>query len=247
MRNSLSRWESLCKLAAERGVAPLLGVEIPGMDNQRWDGLWLREPGLGSGIALSPALDLPNALWVFAHELGHEYCGSSGLAAAAHLTTDADQKKWGQGRTSENEEETANLWAAQQLISDDEWQEVEAAFPGSLRDMADALQVPVAAALWKARGCKAQPSSGTVRLTPQAFDALAKPINGRGGIQSLLRSLQACQDGPHLSLRRRDFERMREYLVNLGGGGKARLSAIMESSVQAIRRAGGLQQFFVPN
>ncbi len=248
---SLKRWQDLCQVAAHRGVQLLLGFSTPLVDPRHWDGLWVNHPATGAGIALSSALNLQSAIWVLAHELGHEFtCDPSLPAAKAHITNEENQKRWGQGRVRERDEEQANLWAAQELITPDEWRQVEKMFPASLQDMARFLELPVAAALWRARAEQQQRPAGlvgTVSLDTKAQVMLSKPIKGEGGHQNLLRRIQLGQKGKVLRLQREDFDRMREYLVKTRGGYCARYRAIMECALEAIHAAGGPLAFFRPS
>ena len=165
-------------------------------------------------------------------------------ASVQQSTADETKKKWGQGRISKPEEDAINRWVAQQLISPDDWARMEQQFPGDLKRMAEALDLPVAAVIWRARSIEHGGEGRPVELTPEAVALLVKPATGSGGIQSLLRSLQANLDDHTVLLQRKQFERLREYLVNLGGGGKARLQAVIDCALAAISRAGGLQAFF---
>jgi hypothetical protein len=165
-------------------------------------------------------------------------------ASVQQSTADDTKKKWGQGRVSKPAEEAVNRWVAQQLISDDEWMRMEQTCPGDLRRMAEVLELPVAAVIWRARSVEHAGPGCKVELTPEALSLLTKPATGSGGIQSLLRSLQANLEDSWLTLQRKQFERLREYLVNLGGGGRARLQAVMDCVLAAVSRAGGLQEFF---
>lgn len=72
------RWRRLCSITHRQGVRLFLNHEVPGFRSSDWDGLWLRDPEEGSAIALSPSLDCSNILWVFAHELGHEFSVGQG-------------------------------------------------------------------------------------------------------------------------------------------------------------------------
>lgn len=245
----VERWQQLCRLAHERQLEVFLNYssEVPATS---WDGLWLHDPELGRAIALSSALDLAQATWVLAHELGHEFtCRALEVEARGHVTNQEDQKRWGQGRVREPDEEQANLWAAQELITPEEWRQVEKLYPGSLQEMARHLELPVAAALWRARAEQAQRPgglAGVVVLSSRAQAMLAKPVKGEGGHQNLLRRVQQGMKGKNLRLLREDFDRMREYLVRTRGGYSARYRAVMESAVEAIQAAGGPLAFFRP-
>ncbi|MBT9585468.1 hypothetical protein IV102_19150 [bacterium] len=165
-------------------------------------------------------------------------------ASVQQSTADETKKKWGQGRSSKPAEDAINRWVAQQLINDAEWARMEQTCPGDLRRMAESLDLPVAAVIWRARSIEHGGEGRRVELTPEALTLLGKTATGSGGIQSLLRGLQANLDGQWLTVQRKQFERLREYLVNLGGGGRARLQAVMDCVLAAVARSGGLLAFF---
>ena len=165
-------------------------------------------------------------------------------ASIQQSRSDDNKRRWGRGRNSEPEEKAVNLWVAQQLISDTEWQTQQAAHPGDLRKIADILDLPVAAVIWRARAEDVSSGQALVELTPEALALLQKPAVGTGGIQSLLRKLQSNLQGNKLALHRKEFVRIREYLVNLGGGGRARLEAVMKCTMDSMNQSGGLEAFF---
>lgn len=167
-------------------------------------------------------------------------------ASVQQSTTDDTKKKWGQGRTTKPEEVATNLRVARELISQDQWDEMERLYPGDLARIAQVLELPVAAVIWRARAQESEEGQGLVALTDEAVGLLSKPATGTGGIQSLLRKLQAHLEGNQLTLRRREFARICEYLVNLQGGGRARLQPVMDCARAAIEAAGGIRAFFVP-
>ncbi len=247
MNRLLDRWTHLCQVAGRHQVPILAGYEHADLDPQAWDGLWIRHPQLGPAIALSAALDMVSACWVLAHELGHQFTSSRAGDAAAHLTTQDSQKRWGQGRVHQPDEAAANLWAAQELITADEWADLEEAHPESLDEISKALQLPTAAALWRARAEQDGKNSlppVKVRLDRKALELLTKPINGQGGHQSFLRHLQRCLSGSTLYLSRKDFNRIREYLLRTGGGFRSRYQAIMDCTLRGVAKSGSLRRFF---
>lgn len=247
MTSLLQRWTGLCQLAGKYHIPILAGYGHPELESQSWDGLWIRDPQSGSAIALSAGLDMLSACWVLAHELGHHFTSSRLEGAAAHLTTADNQKRWGQGRVHQPEEEAANLWAALELISDKEWQELEETHPESLDEISKALELPPAAALWRARAEQERNTAQApvkLRLDRKAQQLLSKPVNGQGGHQSFLRHLQRCLSGTTLYLTRKDFNRIREYLLRTGGGYRSRYQAIMDCALRGIEKSGGLRRFF---
>lgn len=167
-------------------------------------------------------------------------------ASVQQSTADDSKKRWGQGRAIKPAEDAINLWAAQQLITQEEWELMEARHPGDLRKIAEELDLPVAAVIWRARSAPHQGAGQSVTLTPEALALLQKPATGSGGIQSLLRSLQANIEGDRLTVHPRQFERLREYLVNLGGGGRARLQSVMGCVLVAVAEVEGLRNFYRP-
>lgn len=247
MTSLRNRWTGLCELAGKYQIPILAGYDHPELDSKSWDGLWLRHPQWGPAVALSSGLNLMSACWVLAHELGHQFTSPRPEGAAAHLTTADTQKRWGQGRVHQPEEEAANLWAALELISDQEWQELEETHPESLDEISKALELPPAAALWRARAEQEKTATQTpvkLRLDKKAQALISKPVNGQGGHQSFLRHLQRCLSGSTLYLSRKDFNRIREYLLRTGGGYRSRYQAIMDCALRGISKSGGLRRFF---
>ena len=165
-------------------------------------------------------------------------------ASVQQSRKDDSQRKWGRGRATKPGEVEGNLRAAQQLIPPQEWAEAEKAFPVDLDRIAESLNLPVDAVIWRARAEEVSDGEGKVHLHEEALALLAKPATGTGGIQSLLRKLQANLEGEVLTLRRKEFMRMREYLVNLKGGIGIRLRAVADCTRQAIQNTGGLGPFF---
>lgn len=63
-------------------------------------------------------------------------------------------------------------------------------------------------------------------LSPAAARALAKPVNGRGGHQTLLRRLQKQIAAGVLTVEPSDMEKMLRYMLSYGTGGfQQRLAA----------------------
>lgn len=159
-----------------------------------------------------------------------------------------EDRRWGSGHTRQPEEETQNMWGAQELISPEEWKAAEALHPIDLKKLAEHLDLPVQVALWRARaeqelsGASGQP--GAVLLNKAALELLQKPVTGKGGHQSFVRALQREIDGSRLNLNRKDFNRIREYLVSIGGGFRKIYEAIMECTEPSIKKAGGIRAFF---
>lgn len=157
------------------------------------------------------------------------------------------EKRWGQVRAFSLEEEEANLWAAKELISEQEWLELEEIHPESLVHISRALELPTAAALWRARAAEKITTGETlveVKLNQTTVRLLSRSVNGQGGHQSFLRHLQKGLSGHILRLSRKDFNRIREYLLRTGGGYRARYQAIMNCVLSAIEQCGGIRKFF---
>ena len=71
----------------------------------------------------------------------------------------------------------------------------------------------------------------TVRfsLPADAAEALARPVVGQGGFQSLLRQLQGSLDGGDLTLTPEVIAKMVRYVQDYGQGGfQGRLDAVLE-------------------
>ncbi len=228
------RWRRLCSITHRQSVRLFLNHEVPGVRSSDWDGLWLRDPEEGSAIALSPSLARSNILWIFAHELGHEFSVSQGTLVSpfweAHISTKKSQKRWACGKTLDKGEIAANLQGAKLLVTESEWLEAESAYPTCLRAIADHLELPAVAALWRARVNKPEPLTAQIPLGTDALTELGKPVVGRGGPQSLLRRLQSDLNQRVLTCSRKDFLRCREYALNLGGGFQRRCQTVLRDA-----------------
>lgn len=187
---------------------------------------------------------------VFAHELGHEFtCSQQRLIslffdAAAHVSTTERQRLWGVGKVLKPEEKQANLWAANELVDPTEWMLAEEAHPGYFVRMGRELRLPTAAAVWRSRIARGGLETGSDLLDDSAKAHLDKDVIGEGGPQSLLRRLNRSRRNHQLSLTRKDFNQVREYSHSMGGGWGAIFDAVLDCSVQAVRQAGGLTEFF---
>jgi len=192
---------------------------------------------------------------VLSHELGHEFTSRQGTlfspfaTALAHVTNRENQRRWGTGHVRQPEEEAANLWGANELIPEEEWNEVEGRYPTCLKSMAKTLDLPVAAALWRARAMvqKNGAQQAQVNLDPATLEVLLREVRGQGGHQSFARSLQRAVKGATLTLTRADFNRIREYRLNVGGGFGKIYRTLMSILDRSISETGGIESFFGSN
>lgn len=64
-------------------------------------------------------------------------------------------------------------------------------------------------------------------LSPHQLRALGKPVNGRGGHQTLLRRLQAQTTDGVLTIDNSDMEKILRYILSYGRGGfQSRLAGV---------------------
>jgi hypothetical protein len=78
----------------------------------------------------------------------------------------------------------------------------------------------------------------TISLAPAAVAKLRRPVNGRGGFQTLLRKLAGQLNGNQLSLDEQDIERLIRYTIAYGPGGFQERTSRVSGHGVAGRRAG---------
>ncbi len=190
------------------------------------------------------------ALWVFAHELGHEYTNHEyDLFSSEEVLKEPKRKRheknWQRPRSRKAHEEAASLWAAQQLVTSAEWRWAEGRFPCCLRAMAQSLDLHPQALFWASKVFSPIRQTGQVRLTAATEAALAKPNNPKaGGHQGLIGRIQNCQNGNQLALTRELFNRLREYHLNGAGGFGGRYQLLLKDIQCSIVEQGGILLFF---
>jgi len=68
------------------------------------------------------------------------------------------------------------------------------------------------------------------KLTKEEFELIARPAIGQGGMQSLLRKLQASVHKDELAVDEETFEKMKRYVEEYGSGGfQGRLRGLVEA------------------
>ena len=105
------------------------------------------------------------------------------------------------------DEEDANAWAIDALVSRDEWEEAEQHAPIDLRTVTSRLGLPLAAAVAWERQERERVSGKDVEVTLDcdARAVLEFPISGKGGHQSFFRRLERTRRGSTLTLNYSSF------------------------------------------
>ena len=187
-RNATEYLHRLTRIARQNRVQVhfLPGNQFPGLD---WDGLYLVDREMGAGIAIRDDLDSPWRDWVLAHELGHHFGKLDGTLFSpfyAYKVDAASQARWGQPKRLDPDEENANAWAINILVSREEWEAAECHSPCDLQVITARLGLPFAAAVaWERQERKrVQTAKVPVPLSPEARAILDRPLNGQGGHQA---------------------------------------------------------------
>ena len=69
-----------------------------------------------------------------------------------------------------------------------------------------------------------------IALSPEEANELQRPVEGEGGFQNMLRTLQARQSGEELALTIEDVAKIRQYVNEYGQGGfQDRLSTVLSA------------------
>ena len=158
--------------------------------------MYVRSTGRGSRIAINERLTLRWQAWVLAHELGHHFRIKqselfSAFVMAAHKVNIASRRRWGMWRTQDPLEEMANKWAAETLISDQDWRNAEAGHPCDLNAILHELDLPRPAAIARERSRRSSSSVETgeviVSLSDRQSQVLSRSVTGQGGHQTFFR------------------------------------------------------------
>ena len=79
-----------------------------------------------------------------------------------------------------------------------------------------------------------------IDLSPTELEFLARPANGRGGYQSMLRRLQKQIQGGKLTISQEEAEHLRKYAGNYGQGGfQGRLKSVADKIDVELRNRSG--------
>jgi hypothetical protein len=215
MRNSgppTEYLQRLLKIARENRVCVHF---ISGDASLDWDGLYLVDRELGAGIAIRQGLEAGWRDWVLAHELGHHFGQLRGMLFSpffAHTVNAASKERWSRSTRLDTDEEDANGWAIDALVSRDEWEEAEQHAAIDLRIVTSRLGLPLAAAVaWERQERKRTTGQDVeVTLNCEARALLELPVSGQGGHQSFFRRLEHTRRGSTLTLNYSQFSFARE-------------------------------------
>jgi hypothetical protein len=249
MRNSNTATEYLHRLmgiARRNRVQVYFLPSVPGLD---WDGLYLVDREMGAGIAVREDLDPAWRDWILAHELGHHFGKLNGRLFSpfyAHKVDAASRARWGQPKRLDPDEESANAWAVDTLVSRGEWEAAECHSPCDLRRVTSRLGLPFAAAVaWERQERKrVEACEVLVRLSLEARTILDRPLSGQGGHQSFFGRLERARNGATLSLSYRDFSYARERAAVVDGGWLTRYQAVLNAVTPLIEDAGSVRELF---
>jgi hypothetical protein len=75
----------------------------------------------------------------------------------------------------------------------------------------------------------------TIKLSEKQIQTLFEPINGRGGFQNLIKTLQNKVHGNQITLNSKDIKRIQEYANKYGYGGyETRLKNIFKGHINGF-------------
>jgi hypothetical protein len=249
MTNSNTATEYLYRLmgiARRNRVQVHFLPRVPGLD---WDGLYLVDQEMGAGIAVRDDLDPAWRDWILAHELGHHFGKLNGRLFSpfyAHKIDAASRARWGRPKRLDRDEENANAWAIDTLLSRGDWEAAERYSPCDLRAVTSRLGLPFAAAVaWERQERRrVHAAEVSIRLSSEARTILDGPLTGQGGHQSFFGRLHQSRKGATLVLSYADFSYARERAALVQGGWLTRYQAVLGAITPLIQRAGGVRELF---
>lgn len=183
------------------------------------------------------------------HELGHHFGQLHGMLFSpfyAHTVNATSQERWSKSTKLDPDEEEANAWAVDTLVSRDEWERAEQHAPCDLRTVTSHLGLPLAAAVaWERRDRKLTAAHNIEVHMPAAARALLeRPVSGQGGHQSFFRRLAQGRKSSRLTLSYQQFSFARERAANIKGGWLARYQAVLQSVEPHVSGHGGVRKLF---
>jgi hypothetical protein len=187
--------------------------------------------------------------WILAHELGHHFGKLNGRLFSpfyAHKVDAASRARWGQPKRLDPDEENANAWAIDTLVSREEWEVAECQSPCDLRAVTSRLGLPFAAAVaWERQERKrVKAAEVAVRLPIEARTILDRPLSGQGGHQSFFGRLERGRKGAVLRLSYRDFSYARERAAVVQGGWLTRYKVVLDAVSPLVHSAGSVRELF---
>ncbi|MDZ4783464.1 MAG: hypothetical protein SGJ19_24725 [Planctomycetia bacterium] len=217
----------------------------------KWKGLYLLCEGQAA-VALCEGMTPDEEVWVLAHELGHHFSPPvRGLFSPFVINVAADRPRHRSGKELRRrpDEERANNWAAQQLISESDWKHAEAIAPVDLAGMASALGLPPEATVcWqRARLWGHHPTVLRAVPVPRSIvRTLGDACEGVGGHQALFRRVlsDTRQRAPRLKISFQDFLFARERAHTSRGGWLPYYATLLVALQSPVRAAGGVDAFF---
>lgn len=245
-----SHWRRLLSLARSHGVQ----VHRVAARGLAWKGLYLYCAGQ-SAVALRDGLAIEQEVWVLAHELGHHFNPPARGLFPPFLDVDvaADRPLPSSRRRRRRrpDEDAANRWAAEYLITEQDWRRAVADSPVDLHEVAAKLGLPSDAAVaWQRAKLwdKGPTSPIIVPVGKRVIESLNGSTDGVGGHQALFRRVLADCGTDRLRLRVTygDFLFARERVCVCRGGWRDYYSALLSALKQPVLQAGGGEAFFGP-
>ena len=256
MRTLGDRFDELRSLLKQHEIR--LGF-IPARNSKRFRGFITFHPVKRWVLWLNESLDRTAWAWIVAHELGHFFSRQQLELWSPLDSWDPDQpdaiseavKDWGSSRKRKQDERAASAWAADFLVTDQEWRLSERTHPSDLRQMAHWLEAPVEALYVRSQRIQDDKrlfeSACQLHISDAAAAHLLAPRAEKpGGIQDFLPTLASYLEGRKLSLPYRQFVRVRYFQARYGnkGGFRGRARELIDCLAQAIQKSHCLHCFF---
>ena len=174
------------------GVHFLPADRFPGID---WDGLYLVTREFGAGIAIRSDMEPEWRDWVLGHELGHHFRLLNATLFSpfrAHKVDSLTRRRWSRAKRLDPDEDAADQWAVQVLVSESAWDTAERVSPIDLRQIVHHLHLPLPAAVAWERQRRRNFHSDRVKvsLSTDVKDILERSVTGQGGHQSFFSRLK---------------------------------------------------------
>ena len=226
------------------GVHFLPADRFPGID---WDGLYLVTRAFGAGIAIRSDLEPEWRDWVLGHELGHHFRLLNATLFSpfrAHKIDSLTRSRWSGAKRLDPDEDAADQWAVQTLVSESAWDTAERLSPMDLRQIVHDLHLPLPAGVaWERRRRRNLHSDRVkVSLSTDVKDILERSVTGQGGHQSFFSRLKPKDRV--LEITYKDFSYARERAAIVEGGWLTRYRAIIDAVAPMVKTAGTTRALF---